>query len=61
MGKFSKLKTFTEPKELVENPHYQVQRQKSLCELADDMIDAPIIELMTAIFDRDRTVFAKDL
>jgi hypothetical protein len=40
------LETFTEPKELVENPHYQVQRQKSLCDLTDDMIDGPIIDLI---------------
>ncbi len=26
----AKLETFTEPKELVENPHYKEQRQKSL-------------------------------
>ena len=36
------METFTELKELVENPHYQAQRQKALCDLADDMIDMPI-------------------
>ncbi len=30
----------------MENPHYQVQRQKSLCGLTDDMIDVPIIEII---------------
>jgi len=40
------LETFTEPKELTENPHYQEQRQKSLAGLSDDMIDAPIIDLI---------------
>ena len=40
------METFTESKELVENPHYQDQRQKSLAGLSDDMIDEPIIELI---------------
>jgi len=38
------LETFTELKELVYNPHYKAQRLKSLGVLADDMIDAPIID-----------------
>ncbi|RPH47624.1 MAG: hypothetical protein EHM85_19410 [Desulfobacteraceae bacterium] len=42
----AKLETFTEPKELAENPYYQVQRQKSLGDLTDDMIDMPIIDLI---------------
>ena len=40
------METFTKLKELVENPHYQVQRQKILCDLTDDMIDMPIIDLI---------------
>jgi hypothetical protein len=40
------LETFTELKELAENPHYQVQKQKILCDLTDDMIDMPIIGLI---------------
>jgi hypothetical protein len=42
------LETFTEPKALVENPHYRNQRQKCLASLSDDMIDEPIIELINA-------------
>jgi hypothetical protein len=42
------LETFTEPKELVENPHYQDQRQRKLACLSDGMIDAPIIEQINA-------------
>lgn len=42
------METFTEPKALVENPHYQDQRQKSLVGLRDSMIDKPIIELINA-------------
>jgi len=42
------LETFTEAKELVENPAYREQRQKSLSGLSDDMIDAPLIELINA-------------
>ena len=42
------METFTEPKELVENPRYQDQRKKSLAGLSDDMIDIPIIELINA-------------
>ena len=42
------METFTEPKELVDNPHYQDQRKKSLAGLSDGMIDVPIIELINA-------------
>ena len=42
------METFTEPKELVENPHYQEQRQKTLTHLSDEIIDDPIIELINA-------------
>ena len=38
------METFTEAKELVENPHYQKQRQRTLSGLTDVMIDAPILE-----------------
>ena len=40
------METFTEPKELVENPHFKTQRQKVLSGFGDVMIDAPIIELI---------------
>ena len=40
------METFTELKEFAENPHYQVQKQKSLYDLNDDMIDIPIIDLV---------------
>jgi hypothetical protein len=40
------LETFTELKELTENPHYQAQKQKILCDLTDDMIEMPIIDLI---------------
>lgn len=42
------METFTELKELVENPYYQSQRQKSLADLSDGVIDLPIIELINA-------------
>lgn len=42
------METFAEPKELVENPYYQKQREESLCGLTDDMIDAPVVELIRA-------------
>ena len=42
------METFTEPKELAENPHYQDQRQRTLAGLSEDMIDAPIIDLIKA-------------
>jgi hypothetical protein len=42
------LETFTEPKELAENPQYQNQRKRALAGLSDDMIDAPIIDLIKA-------------
>lgn len=40
------METFTDLKELVENPHYRVQRAKSLCTLSDEKIDDPIIDLV---------------
>ena len=40
------METFTELKELVENPHYQAQKHKILCDFTDNMIDAPIIDLI---------------
>lgn len=40
------METFTEPKELVENPKFQEQRQKSLASLNEQKLDAPIIDLV---------------
>ena len=40
------METFTELKALVENPHYQVQKQKILFDLNDGMIDIPIVNLI---------------
>ncbi len=40
------METFTELKELVDNPHYQDQRQKSLASLTDVALDVPIIEII---------------
>lgn len=40
------METFTELKNLAENPHYQVQKRKILDDLDDDMIDMPIIDLI---------------
>jgi hypothetical protein len=40
------LETFAELKEFAENPHYQVQKQKILCDLTDNMVDLPIVELI---------------
>lgn len=40
------MKTYTEPKELVGNPLYQDQREKSLAGLSDAMIDEPIVDLI---------------
>ncbi|OGP62778.1 MAG: hypothetical protein A2V65_10375 [Deltaproteobacteria bacterium RBG_13_49_15] len=42
------METFTEVKELVENPHYPDQRRKALADLSDAVIDAPIIDLIHA-------------
>jgi len=44
----TQLETFTALKALVENPHYQDQRQKCLAGLSVGMIDEPIIDLVTA-------------
>jgi len=41
-----KLETFTELKELAGDWHYQVQKQKTLSDLTDDMIDMPIRDLI---------------
>ncbi|MFC1580280.1 hypothetical protein ACFL4N_05145 [Thermodesulfobacteriota bacterium] len=41
------METFTEPKKLLENPRYKDQRRENLACLSDDMVDVPIIELIT--------------
>ncbi len=43
------METFTEPKEFLENPHYEDQRRKVLAGVTDDMIDVPIIGLIKGI------------
>jgi hypothetical protein len=43
------METFTEPKELIENPRYQEQRRQSLAGLSDDMIDAPIVDIINGL------------
>ena len=45
------METYTKPKKLVENPHYQAQRQKNLGSLSDSMIDEPIIEIVNDFND----------
>jgi len=42
------VETFTEPKELAENPHYHEQKKKTLAGLANVMIDVPMIEIINA-------------
>jgi len=41
------LETYTDLKEFTENPHYQMQRQKNLGSLTGDMIDPPIVDIIT--------------
>ena len=43
------METFTDLKELVDNPHYRIQRAKSLCTLSDEKIDDPIIDLVNGL------------
>ena len=40
------METFTDLKELKENPHYQLQKQEILNSLTDDMLDMPIVNLI---------------
>ena len=40
------METYTEPKAFVQNPDYQVQKQKALSGLTDDMIDRPIVDIV---------------
>jgi len=40
------METYSKPKDLVTNPHYQKQRQKSLAGLSYSMIDKPIIDII---------------
>ena len=46
------METFTAPKELVENSRFKEQKKKSLSGLTDDMIDPPLIEIITRINKR---------
>ena len=41
------METFTAPKEFVKNPNFKDQRLKCLSDLTDDMLDAPIIEIIS--------------
>ena len=41
------METFTAPKELVKNPHFKAHRLKHLPDLTDDMIDAPLVDIIT--------------
>ena len=43
------METYTEPREMVENPHYQNQRQNGLRGLTDNMIDEPIVGLVSSL------------
>jgi hypothetical protein len=43
------METYTEPKELVENPIYHEQRRAVLSGLSDDMIDAPIVGIVNEL------------
>jgi hypothetical protein len=40
------VETFAKPKEFVENPHFKDQKHKMMAGLSDDMLDAPIIDLI---------------
>lgn len=40
------METFTGLKELVENPYYRVQKQETLRNLTDDIIDKPIVDII---------------
>jgi hypothetical protein len=42
----SPVETLTKPKEFVENPQFRDQKQKMMAGLHDDMLDAPIIDLI---------------
>ena len=42
------METYSEVKELVENPHFEDQRRDTLAGLSDDMIDEPIVDLINA-------------
>ncbi len=43
------METFNELKDLVENLHYQVQKQKVQYDLNDDMIDMPIVDIINGL------------
>lgn len=42
------METYSEIKELVENPDYEDHRRSTLAGLSDDMIDEPIVDLVNA-------------
>jgi hypothetical protein len=43
------VETYADLKELVENPFYREQRQRTLAGLRDDMIDAPIVDIVKGL------------
>jgi hypothetical protein len=42
------METFTAPKKLVDNPHFQEKKEEGLAHLSDDMIDPPIIDIVNS-------------
>ncbi len=42
------METYTKLKKFTENPHYQMQRQKSLGSFTDDMIDPPVADIISS-------------
>ncbi len=40
------METYTQPRELVENPGFQLQRERALAGLSPEMIDKPIVDLI---------------
>lgn len=43
------METYTEPRELVENPGFRQQREQALAGLSSDMLDGPIVDLITGL------------
>ena len=42
------METYTRPKKLVKNPHYQKQKERSVAKLNNSMIDKPIINIVNS-------------
>ena len=54
------METFIEPGKLESNPEFQKQKQKTLTELSDGMIEDPIVNVIRGLLEKLQTITSID-